>query len=310
MYSLSLQKRTSLDELNALFSLGDQIQFIDGPGDFTYVQLETVHGSALISLYGGHVMRYQPQDEAPVLWMSSESQYDAGKAIRGGIPVCWPWFGPHPADKTKPNHGFARISEWHVFATRVIDQDTVQVRLALNSDDHSRFFWPYDFSLQLIVTLSEKLDVTLRVRNTGSSAFSMGGALHSYFTISHIESIKIRGLEDTVYIDQLASDARKTQSGPILFGSELDNIYVDTVNAVVIEDPGLHRNIRVEKTGSQSTVVWNPWIDKSRRMSDFGDDEYVGMVCVETANAVEDLVYLEPGETHQLGTSIQAERLG
>lgn len=303
-------KKNALEELNALFALGEQIKFVEGPGDFTYIQLETVHGSALICLHGGHVMRYQPRDEAPVLWMSSESVYEAGRAIRGGIPVCWPWFGPHKADSTKPNHGFARISEWQVFATRLIDEEVVQVRLALRSDEHSRFFWPHDFSLQLIVTLSESLDVVLRIKNTGQAAFSMGGALHSYFTVSHIDNIRILGLEDTVYIDQLKDDARKTQKGPILFGSEVDNIFVDTDSTTVLEDGGLHRKIVVEKSGSKSTVIWNPWVDKSKRMADFGDDEYVGMVCIETANAVEDLIYLEPGETHQLGTKISAQPMG
>ena len=309
MQSTSIRSSVSLDELNALFALGNHISFEEGPGGFILAQLKTHHGSATVSLNGGHVMRYQPKDEAPVLWMSSESNFEKGKAIRGGIPLCWPWFGPHAGDATKPSHGFARISEWTVYATRLIDEEVVQVRLALDSSESTHFFWPHDFSLQLIVTLSDKLDVMLRIRNTGESAFSMGGALHSYFTVSHIDSVRVLGLEDTVYVDQLASEKRRTQHGPIFFAAETDNIYLNTPAPITLEDPGLQRRILISKTGSRSTVVWNPWIEKSHRMADFGNDEYLGMVCIETANAVEDQVYLEPGESHRLGTTIWAEPL-
>ena len=162
------------------------------------------------------------------------------------------------------------------------------------------------FSLELVVTLTESLSVELIIVNRGADSFTCTCALHSYFDVSDISKIRITGLENASYIDQLTDGPLKVQKGPITFNGEKDNIYVDTEATCIINDPGYNRAIRVEKSGSNSTVVWNPWIDKSARMSDFGDTEYTGMLCIEAANAAHNAITLQPTEQHVLSTTIQS----
>ncbi len=295
--------------LNAHFAITRQIAFEAGPGDLPIITIRNSAAEATVSLQGAHVLSFQPQDQQPVLWMSQHTRFETGKAIRGGIPLVFPWFGPHPSDPSKPQHGFARTMLWEVLGTSAGAAGTTQVRLGLQDNMQTRELWPQAFALEYVITVGSTLEAELIVRNTDEAAFTWSGALHSYFTVGDVRRIAINGLDGATYIDQVDGKQRKQQHGAVTFDRETDRIYLDTEATCDIHDPVLGRKIYVAKRGSRSTVVWNPWIDKARAMADFGDDEYPGMVCVETANAADDAVTLAPGEEHRLAVSIAVDAL-
>ena len=294
-----------LQSLNDRFAHVPELAFRQGPGGLTVAEIATRQAQASIALQGGHVLAFQPSGQRPVLWVSRQSQYAAGTPIRGGIPVCWPWFGPHPIDTGKPAHGFARTSSWSVLDAA--GGDTPRLRLGLTDTAATRSLWPHAFQLELTVSVGAQLEVELTIRNPGSEAFTCTDALHSYFAVSDIATSSIDGLHGCVYLDKVAGYERREQSGPIAVTGETDRIYVDTVTDCVIEDAGWKRAVRVAKRGSRTTVVWNPWTDRARQLADFGDDEYHEMVCVETANAGDDRITVQPLGTHRLAAIVSVD---
>jgi D-hexose-6-phosphate mutarotase len=301
-------QNVDIQSLNDAFAIPGHLSFTAGPGSLPMVEIHSAHATATVALQGGQVVTYQPHDQQPVLWVSERSIYAPGKAIRGGIPVCWPWFGPHPDDPHKPQHGFARTAMWQVLGTTLVEPDAVQLRLGLTDTAETRTLWPHAFALELGITAGPELRVELTARNPGTEAMQCTSALHSYFQVSAIEAVTIYGLEGSSYIDKVDAARRKLQQGPITIAGETDRIYLDTTNDCTIQDPGLGRRIHVAKVGSRSTVVWNPWVDKARQLADFGDEEYRQMVCIETANAGDDVITIAPGGAHTLGTTIRVEQ--
>lgn len=285
-----------------------EIEFTPGPGGLMVAEIQNSHGHAMVALNGGHVLSFQPRGDRLVLWASAHSHYATGKPIRGGIPVCWPWFGPHSSDTAKPAHGFARTSEWQVLGHDAGAGDT-RLRLGLADSDASRALWPHAFELELIITVGLALDVELVIRNTGATAFTCTGALHSYFAVSHISSVVIHGLEGCAYLDKVQNHARFEQAGAIDITAETDRVYLNTTADCLIADAGWDRAIRVAKRGSQTTVVWNPWSGRARQISDFGDEEFREMVCVETANAADDQIVVPAGGQHRIATTISVVTL-
>ena len=189
------------------------------------------HGEATVSVYGGHVLSYAPADQASVLWVSNLARYENGKAIRGGIPIIWPWFGPHKLDAEKPSHGFARNQSWEVHSARLIDNEIPQLRLMLQDNALSHSIWPHAFRIELVITVSDALHVDLVIINIGDGPFNFSGALHTYLNVSDINNVSIYGLEGSSYIDQLAQMEIKVQQKPVSFKEETDNIYFDTTAA-------------------------------------------------------------------------------
>jgi len=298
-----------LQSLNETFAITQQVAFKAGPGGLTIAEVRNRYATATVSLHGAHVLGFQPHGHSPLLWVSQRSLYQPGKAIRGGIPICWPWFGPHPTDASKPAHGFARTSMWGVLATAALADGATQLRLRLRDSDATDDLWPHSFDLRAVITVGPQLRVELIARNYGDAPYTCGGALHSYFGVSDIGAIAIQGLDGCAYLDKVDGGQRKLQAGPITIDAEVDRVYLNTTETCTIEDPGLHRRISVAKAGSRTTVIWNPWIEKARRLADFGDEEYHGMVCVETANAEGDSVTVAPGGEHQLAAIIGVESL-
>ncbi len=296
----------SLALLNQRFALNGQLRFEAGPGGLPAVYIANVHTQAALVLQGAHVLSYQPRGQEPVLWASSFGHFAPGRPIRGGIPVCWPWFGAHPADPAKPGHGFVRTALWEVLSTRSEADGSTRIELGLADSPATHALWPHFFALRLAAVVGPQLQVELRIHNTGPEAFTCSGALHSYFSVSEAASIAICGLEGCAYTDKLDGQ-RQLQDGPVRIAAETDRVYLDTAAECRILDPGLKRAIRLAKAGSRTTVVWNPWIAKAARLEDFGDHEYRRMVCVETANAPPDLIALSPGAEHCLQTSIRVE---
>lgn len=289
--------------LNQRFGVPNHVTFREGPGRLPMADIATPHGSMELSLYGGHVLSYRPAGQSPVLFVSRASAYAPGKPIRGGIPVCWPWFGPRVDDAALPMHGFARLLCWNLEAVEHNAKET-EVRLGLRDDASTREFWPHAFELSLRVTLGTGLRIELTTRNTGSRPFVLTQALHTYFSVGNIGNVSIEGLEDASFFDSLTRATHEPEGAPITIGAEVDRVYTDTTSDCLIRDAALGREIRVAKQGSRSTVVWNPWIDKSKRMPDFGDDEYTGMLCIEAANAKDDAVTVPPRCTHTLSQSL------
>ena len=296
-----------IEALNDRFAIDGHVAFEAGPGGLAVARVANGLAEATVAINGAHVMSFQPRGCEPVLWMSASSRFEAGAPIRGGIPVCWPWFGPHPTDADKPAHGFARTSTWTVMETGTGDGGETVVRLGLVDNDRTRAMWDHAFALELIVTVAARLGVVLAVGNPGESPFTCGGALHSYFAVSDVADVAVAGLDGCTYIDKLDGAAEKVQDGPVTISAETDRVYVDTTADCVIDDRGLARRIRIAKRGSGTTVVWNPWSAKAARMPDFGDDEFPAMLCIETANAAADTVTVPPGGHHFLQTVISVE---
>lgn len=297
-----------LETLERDLGVKGHVSFAAGPGELGPVaRVANRHAAATVALHGAHVMAFRPRDHQPVSWVSAKSAFRPTKAIRGGIPVCWPWFADHPTDPTKPAHGFVRAARWTAVGTEVVDGDATRIRFRLADDAATRVLWPHRFELELAVTVGRSLDVALRIRNTGDGPFTSGGALHSYFTVGDVTQVTIDGLDGRTYVDKTDRLARKVQQGPVRIDGETDRVYLDTTADCVIDDPVLRRRITIQKAGSRSTVVWNPWRAKAASMADFGDDEYPGMVCVETANAGDDVVSVPAGGRHELRTTIRVD---
>lgn len=300
-----------LNALNQRFAIPGHLAFKEGSGGLVLAEVANAHAEAAIALQGAHVMTYQPRGQAPVLWLSQYGKFAPGKSIRGGVPICWPWFGPHAEDAKLPGHGFARTVMWEVLETKALPDGATFIRFGLIETDATRAQWPHPSSAQLRVTVGAELKVELVTRNTGSTPFQIGEALHTYFHIGDVADMAIRGLEGCAYLDKAGgATARKTQQGPVVIESEVDRVYLDTAADCLIEDRGLQRQIRIATRGSRSTVVWNPWTEKAEKMGDFGPEGHRGMVCVESANAVDNVVTVAPGEEHSLLAVISVEALG
>lgn len=285
-------------KLHAQFARDGALRFEAGPGGLTRATIDHAGTHGEIYLHGAHVTAWNPPGERPVIWMSGRSYFEPDKPIRGGVPICFPWFGPKQDDPAAPAHGLARLREWEVIETRAADDGAyVVLRTAIDP-----------FVATFTASFGEKLRLTLRVQNTSEAPAHYEAALHTYFSISDIKDVTITGLESVEYLDKVDEGRRKRQDGPIRFTQETDRVYVHTRDTCVLHDPGFGRRIVVGKAGSDSTVVWNPWIAKAARMPDFGDDEWPGMVCIETCNVGENSVTLAPGASHETTALIEVER--
>lgn len=284
----------------ARFAIPDRLRIVPGGGGLLRIEITNPLGAAHLYLHGAHVSHFQPGGQAPVLWLSSKSWFADDKPIRGGIPLCWPWFGPHATRKDVPSHGFARLKNWSLAETSQLSDGRTRVVLTLADDEASRAQWPHAFRLSYTVTVGRDLELDLRVDNPGSAAFRYEEALHTYLAVDDARRTTVEGLAGTAYLDKVRDFTRVVQDGAVTFTGETDRVYLDTTaTCTVVDQPG-KRRLTVAKEGSADTVVWNPWIAKAMAMPDFGDDEWPGMVCVETVNALGHAVDLAPGASHHL----------
>jgi dihydroxy-acid dehydratase len=298
----------------ARFAIQGQLSFRTGAGGLTYVDIDNDGGRATICLQGAHVVSYRPKSQAtPVVWVSDAAKFAPGKSIRGGAPVCWPWFGAHPGEASFPAHGFARTVEWEVTGSRKRNDARTEITLQLVDAPQTRAQWPHPSRLTLTVVVGDKLEMQLATANTGDAAFEIGEALHTYFHISDIGAVSVTGLEGADYHDKVENFARKTQRGEVKFAGEVDRVYVNAPGDCVIVDAGLKRRIRIAKSGSQSTVVWTPWTEKAEKMGDMGrgmgGEGWREMVCVESGNAMDNVVTVAPGATHTMRVVYSVEPL-
>ncbi len=287
----------TIDSLNARFAIAGHVCFgQSGPG-LPVIDIQTPFASAHLALQGGQVLAWQPSGQQPVLWVSSAAVHAPGKAVRGGVPVCWPWFG---AREGLPAHGFVRTRLWDMRETRLAATGQVVLRLGTTDDASTRAQWDHAFDLELIVTVGQALRMALVTRNTCPEPFTITSALHTYFHVGDIAQTKVHGLEGCSYLDKVQKSAQARQTGAIEFTGETDRIYLNTSADCLIEDKAWGRSIRVAKQGSTSTVVWNPWREREKAFVDMAAGEHREMLCVETCNAGPDQVTLAPGHDHSL----------
>lgn len=287
------------DELDDKFGIEGEVGFMEMDGDLVFINIANKYADADICLYGAHVTSFRPVRTMDVLWMSPDSVFEEGTPIRGGIPVCFPWFGPHKTNSSLPQHGFGRRMYWDVLSTESLSNGETKVELILKSSEATKAYWPYDFEAVMRFVIGASLKVTLDVKNTSNDSLTYGCALHSYFAISDIAHIKIEGLQGLTYINQL-TDTVETQEEKLLqINDPLTRHYQNTESPVVLEDEGFRRRIRIEKIGSKVTTVWNPGDEACITMSDMPDDGFASFVCIEATNSFDYEIKLAPGESYQ-----------
>ncbi len=284
-----------------------RVSFMDGQGELPMLEVTTAWSRAEIYLLGAHVTQFQRLNEPSWLFMSQCSRFNDGQPIRGGIPIIFPWFGPREG---LPQHGFARFKSWALKEVVSAPDGSVSVRFQLPDCPEGSAFLP--FTVEYIVTVDKNLQLELVVTNNSKDeAFTFENCLHTYFEVGDINAVSLTGLKGVSYLDKVAHFAQKTQTDEaIRISSEVDRIYLNTTEPVEIHDPQLGRKLIVEKQGALSTVVWNPWIAKAQQMPDFGNDEYQGMVCVESGNVASNQISLPPGESSHLKVMLKSEPLG
>ena len=292
-----------LNSLPALAVLSDNVTIVE-IDQVKVVRVIHEKATAGIALHGGHVVSFKPTGQEDLIWMSDEAVFDGKAALRGGIPVCWPWFGRIAA----PAHGFARNSEWTLIEHRE-NENGVIVELGLLPCESTLAVWPHQFQAHLLVEIGDELTVTLDVTNTDSQAWTFSGALHSYLTVGDIEQAKTTGMGPE-YIDSL-QDGKVCQGGDeLVLTDTIDRVYTQPEAVISVADAKLARTLTVENQGHNSAVLWNPWAEGAAGMGDMQDDGYLTMLCVEStlhAPSIEQGKELQPGESHQLITTIAAK---
>ncbi len=269
-----------------------KIEFKTGKGELPVITIDTPWSEGEVYLHGGHVTRFQKKGEThPILWMSKSSRYEAASPIRGGIPVIFPWFGGREG---KAAHGFARVSEWVLKQIETDISGAVTLLLELPNASQNTEFSQFKFEQR--ITFAASLEVELRTTNESATApFVFEQCLHTYFTVGDIAAATVAGLQGVGYLDKVGGTTERVEANEcIVVTSEVDRVYQDTAHTVEIRDRALGRTIIVEKEGALSTIVWNPWIAKSKAMADFGDEEYLGMICVESGSVGKNKIELPP----------------
>jgi glucose-6-phosphate 1-epimerase len=289
----------SIAQLASRFQIPGMAQVVPGQSGWPKVQVNAPAASGEIYLHGAHVTSWKPAGADEVLYLSPNSIWQEGKAIRGGVPICYPWFGDKADDPHAPAHGFVRTRQWQLES---LDRhgDAVLVTLSTQSDESTRQWWPADFRLVYRVIFGAELVLELTTTNTGSAPLRLEEALHTYYAVGDASRAPVSGLDGVQYIDKTDSFRKKIQAADVEIAAETDRVYLKTDNALLLSDHVLQRRILVAKQNSWTTVVWNPWSEKSAGMKDLGEGQWKGMLCIEASNVGDYAVELAPGEQHTL----------
>ena len=286
-----------LQELNQRFARGEELKFEMHPSGLVQGTVSTDTCTGSFFLLGAHVAEFQPRSQSqPILFMSDEAVFEVAKPIRGGIPICFPWFGANKAEVNAPAHGLVRTAVWDVLESQ---RTAAGVLVTLG-------YQLTPFRLSLTVVFGETLDVTLNVRNEAPTEQACEVALHTYFQLGAARRATIVGLEQNEFRDQLTGQIHPAAGAGIQFTEETDRVYRGSVPVVTIADEANSRSVKIMPRNSHSTVVWNPWVAKSQRMSDFGDQEFERMCCVETANVTPHNWVIAAGQSQSVGFEISA----
>jgi glucose-6-phosphate 1-epimerase len=294
----------TIDDLNRRFAISGAASVTAGNQGLPRVSVLTPVAAAEIYLHGAHLTSWRPAGAEEVIFLSQHSQWEEGRAIRGGIPVCFPWFRGKADDPKAPAHGFVRTKAWQLDSVE-LQGDAVSVSLSTASGDDTRAWWPHDFHLTHRLTIGEELTQELVVSNTGDTSLRFEEALHTYYRVGGAEVVRVQGLDGVAYLDNTDGNRKEQQEGDVVFTRQTDSAYIDTTHAVEIYDPLLRRRIRLTKQNSRTTVVWNPWSTGAQTLKDLGADEWRAMACVEASNIRDFAVDLLPGQLHTMKTLIR-----
>jgi len=279
------------------------------------------HGQAelLVAQQGAQILSYQLAGQPPLIWLNNEAVFKQGKGIRAGVPVCWPWFGNfarnpdsvqamRQSSEAATAHGFVRTMNWTLEGIEA-EGEAVNVTFSLPRPEGGLPGWPHKVGLTLRIRLGETLHVELISENQDDHPVSISQALHTYFAVSDVRNVQVEGVEGLRYIDTLEDWQSTTQVGSLHFSGETDRIYQDAPSQLGIVDSDWQRRIQLTSSGSRTAVIWNPWIGRASQFSDMADDGWQKMLCIETANVMDDVVTLAPGASHTLGVTIGSQRL-
>ena len=289
------------------FEIADTLHFEESENALTRIVVNNDFSDAEIYLHGANLVHFQPKGDAPVIYNGKETLFSASKTVHAGIPVCWPWFGPHPTESAKPQHGFARDMCWQLKSARELGSGETEIVLSLQESPQSLEIWPYAFELELTFTIGRSLNVALKTTNTSAMPFTITQALHSYFYIGDIASVTAGGVEGTSFVDYTDGRREKIEADTLQINRMVNRVYVPTKALCTLSDPLLRRNIVIEKEGSESTTIWNPWHGSG--IHDLPGDAYRKFLCIETTNALSDARTLQPGATHLIVQKISLEAL-
>jgi D-hexose-6-phosphate mutarotase len=293
--------------LNERFGLQRRLRFAEGKSGMIKAELSFDQAKLELYLQGAHITRYQPAAGIEVLWMSDSALYQPGKALRGGIPLCWPWFGAHADNSAQPQHGYARTSQFQVSST-IADQQSTSITLTLDAAQAPWPDWKNRAALEFEIHLSDVLWMEMRSHNLSASTLTLSNALHSYFAISQRQQATIPAVTRLTYLDKLQNYLPQQQTCEITFDSEVDRIYQTPPASIDLLDQGHDINTSIESWGNNNLVIWNPGEQKARQMNDFDDRGFEQMICIEPANALAQSITLLPGEHHRLGQTIKINR--
>ena len=293
-----------IETLNSRYGIPGVAQVLAGKGGLPMVRVSTHAAKGAIYLYGAHVTSWQPRGAQEVLFVSEGSHWEPGQPIRGGIPICFPWFREKRDDPNAPKHGFVRIKEWRLDSIATQEDGSVTVVCVTESDESTRSLWAHEFCAAYRVTFGPKLRLELSVINSGTESLRFEEALHTYFAVGQAEQARVRGLDKAAYLDHANGDREKVQTGDLVFNGPTDNAYINSHESLELIDPHLNRVLRTEKKNSETTVVWNPGQKGAASLSDFRPDEWQRMVCVEASNVLGGAVLLNADEEHSLRATI------
>ena len=276
-----------------------------------YLEIDNPLATAKIALQGAHIMGWQPKFLAqPVLWLSSSARFIKGRSIRGGVPICWPWFGAHPTDSTFCPHGFARVIPWRVMDIDATPTGATRIILEMQETPEAKRQLSYPYALTLTITIGRRLRIDMATTNKADHPFVIGEAFHTYLNISDISNVKITGMQDCVYADKVLKYERHVEHNALTFNGEFDRVFINHSGDCTVHDVGYKRLIHISKSGSATTVVWSPGEEKAAQMGDMGNaDEWRKTVCVETTNALDNMVVINPHRTHVISAEYAIETL-
>jgi glucose-6-phosphate 1-epimerase len=299
-----LDSPDAISDLDKRFGIAGAVRIVPGNGGLSKVEASVPGGKGEMYLHGAHVTSWIPMGAAEVLYLSPNSIWKDGYAIRGGVPVSFPWFADRAGDPAAPAHGFVRTRAWQLQSIEKAGDDVI-VSMSTESDEATQKWWPADFRIVCRATFGGKLKIELIVSNSGVSPLSFEEALHAYFQVENAETASVHGLNATDFIDKNDKHVVKRQNGDVRLTSATDSVYLNTQQELALFDPTLKRRISIRKENSLTTVVWNPWAEKSRAMSDLGPDRWKGFICIETSNVAPYSVKLDPGQQHSMAALIQ-----
>jgi glucose-6-phosphate 1-epimerase len=295
-------------ELDRRFGIPGVAKVCEGNGGLLRVLISGSFGDGEMYLHGAQVTSWKPAGQDEVLFISTKTRWEEGQAIRGGIPICFPWFRAKADDPHAPAHGFVRTKPWELESITETEAG-VAVTMFTESDEHTRRWWPAEFRLVHRVTFGSELSLELLCTNTGTTSQHFEEALHTYNRVADVGRVRLQGLDSVRFLDNTDSNKAKLQRGDVVIASQTDNAYLDTRSMIDLSDADMRRRIRLTKANSMTTVVWNPWGEGATGLRDLGDGEWMQFICVEASNILDAAINLAPGQQHRMTAVLSVEKL-